>query len=142
MVAELNKHYDVMEKTMRRVMASQPENAQAYNALGYSLTVRNTRLPEALKLLQKASALAPDDPYILDSLGWVKYRLGDKPQALELLRRAYGIQAQAEIGAHLGEVLWESGQQDEARKTWREALELDGDDDTLRATMKRYNVTP
>ncbi|OJY21624.1 MAG: hypothetical protein BGP02_21200 [Pandoraea sp. 64-18] len=142
MVAELNKHYDVMEKTMRRVMASQPENAQAYNALGYSLTVRNTRLPEALKLLQKASALAPDDPYILDSLGWVKYRLGDKPQALELLRRAYGIQAQAEIGAHLGEVLWESGQQDEARKTWREALKLDGDDDTLRATMKRYNVTP
>ena len=142
MVAELNKHYDVMEKTMRRVMASQPENAQAYNALGYSLTVRNTRLPEALKLLQKASALAPDDPYILDSLGWVKYRLGDKPQALELLRRAYGIQAQAEIGAHLGEVLWESGQQDEARKTWREALKVDGDDDTLRATMKRYNVTP
>lgn len=72
----------------------------------------------------------------------MKYRLGDKPQALELLRRAYGIQAQAEIGAHLGEVLWESGQQDEARKTWREALKLDGDDDTLRATMKRYNVTP
>ena len=142
MVAELNKHYDVMEKTMRRVMASQPENAQAYNALGYSLTVRNTRLPEALKLLQKASALAPDDPYILDSLGWVKYHFGDKPLALELLRRAYGIQAQAEIGAHLGEVLWESGQQDEARKTWREALKLDGDDDTLRATMKRYNVTP
>ncbi|VVD70458.1 tetratricopeptide repeat protein [Pandoraea terrigena] len=142
MVAELNKHYEVMEKAMRRVMASQPENAQAYNALGYSLTVRNTRLPEALKLLQKASSLAPEDPYIMDSLGWVKYRLGDRTQALELLRRAYGIQAQAEIGAHLGEVLWESGQQDEARKTWREALKLDGDDDTLRATMKRYNVTP
>ncbi|VVD82826.1 tetratricopeptide repeat protein [Pandoraea eparura] len=142
MVAELNKHYDIMEKTMRRVMASQPENAQAYNALGYSLTVRNTRLPEALKLLQKASSLAPEDPYIMDSLGWVKYRLGDKAKALELLRRAYGIQAQAEIGAHLGEVLWESGQQDEARKTWREAFKVDGDDDTLRATMKRYNVTP
>ena len=142
MVAELNKHYDVMEKAMRRVMTSQPDNAQAYNALGYSLTERNTRLPEALKLLQKASTLSPDDPYIMDSLGWVKYRLGDKQQALELLRRAYGIQAQAEIGAHLGEVLWESGQQDEARKTWREALKLDGDDDTLRSTMKRYNVAP
>ncbi|MBN4664556.1 tetratricopeptide repeat protein [Pandoraea nosoerga] len=142
MVAELNKHYDVMEKAMRRVMATQPDNAQAYNALGYSLTERNTRLPEALKLLQKASALSPEDPYIMDSLGWVKYRLGDKQQALELLRRAYGIQAQAEIGAHLGEVLWESGQQDEARKTWREALKLDGDDDTLRSTMKRYNVAP
>lgn len=142
MVAELNKHYDVMEKAMRRVMTSQPDNAQAYNALGYSLTERNTRLPEALKLLQKASSLSPEDPYIMDSLGWVKYRLGDKSQALELLRRAYGIQAQAEIGAHLGEVLWESGQQDEARKTWREALKLDGDDDTLRSTMKRYNVAP
>ncbi|VVD60168.1 tetratricopeptide repeat protein [Pandoraea horticolens] len=142
MVAELNKHYDVMEKAMRRVMTSQPENAQAYNALGYSLTERNTRLPEALKLLQKAASLAPEDPYIMDSLGWVKYRLGDKQQALDLLRRAYGIQAQAEIGAHLGEVLWESGQQDEARKTWREALKLDGDDDTLRSTMKRYNVAP
>ncbi|MGC7404517.1 tetratricopeptide repeat protein [Pandoraea pneumonica] len=142
MVAELNKHYDVMEKAMRRVMTTQPDNAQAYNALGYSLTERNTRLPEALKLLQKASSLAPDDPYIMDSLAWVKYRLGDKPQALELLRRAYGIQAQAEIGAHLGEVLWESGQQDEARKTWREALKVDSDDDTLRSTMKRYNVTP
>lgn len=142
MVAELNKHYDVMEKAMRRVMASQPDNAQAYNALGYSLTERNTRLPEALKLLQKASTLAPQDPYIMDSLGWLKYRLGDKTQALELLRRAYGIQAQAEIGAHLGEVLWESGKQDEARKTWREAFKLDGDDDTLRATMKRYNVAP
>ncbi|VVD68148.1 tetratricopeptide repeat protein [Pandoraea communis] len=142
MVAELSKHYDVMEKAMRRVMTSQPENAQAYNALGYSLTERNTRLPEALKLLQKAASLAPEDPYIMDSLGWVKYRLGDKQQALDLLRRAYGIQAQAEIGAHLGEVLWESGQQDEARKTWREALKLDGDDDTLRSTMKRYNVAP
>ncbi|AJP59355.1 hypothetical protein UC34_02890 [Pandoraea vervacti] len=142
MVAELNKHYDVMEKAMRRIMTSQPENAQAYNALGYSLTERNTRLPEALKLLQKASSLSPEDPYIMDSLAWVKYRLGDKQQALELLRRAYGIQAQAEIGAHLGEVLWESGQQDEARKTWREALKLDGDDDTLRSTMKRYNVAP
>lgn len=142
MVAELNKHYEVMEKAMRRVMTSQPENAQAYNALGYSLTERNTRLPEALKLLQKAASLAPEDPYIMDSLGWVKYRLGDKQQALDLLRRAYGIQAQAEIGAHLGEVLWESGQQDEARKTWREALKLDGDDDTLRSTMKRYNVAP
>ena len=142
MVAELNKHYDVMEKAMRRVMTSQPENAQAYNALGYSLTERNTRLPEALKLLQKASSLSPEDPYIMDSLGWVKYRLGDKQQALELLRRAYGIQAQAEIGAHLGEVLWESGQQDEARKTWREALKIDNDDDTLRSTMKRYNVAP
>ncbi|WP_087689890.1 tetratricopeptide repeat protein [Pandoraea sp. PE-S2R-1] len=142
MVAELNKHYEVMEKAMRRVMTTQPDNAQAYNALGYSLTERNTRLPEALKLLQKASSLAPDDPYIMDSLAWVKYRLGDKTQALELLRRAYGIQAQAEIGAHLGEVLWESGQQDEARKTWREALKVDSDDDTLRSTMKRYNVTP
>lgn len=142
MVAELNKHYDVMEKAMRRVMTTQPDNAQAYNALGYSLTERNTRLPEALKLLQKASTLAPEDPYIMDSLGWVKYRLGDKKQALDLLRRAYEIQAQPEIGAHLGEVLWETGQQDEARKTWRDAYKVDGDDDTLRATMQRYNVTP
>lgn len=142
MVAELNHHYDVMEKAMRTLMAQDPTNAQAYNALGYSLTERNTRLPEALKLLEKASQLAPQDPYIMDSLGWVKYRLGDKKTAETLLKRAYQLQAQAEIGAHLGEVQWESGQHDEARKTWRDAYKHDATDDTLRATMQRYHVTP
>lgn len=142
MVAELNHHYDVMEKSMRKLMATQPGNAQAYNALGYSLTERNTRLPEALKLIEKASQLAPDDPYIMDSLGWIKYRLGDKKAALYLLKRAYGLQAQAEIGAHLGEVLWESGQHDEARKYWSEAYKLDSADETLKATIKRYKFTP
>lgn len=142
MAAELNKHYDVMEKAMRRLIAIQPNNAQAYNALGYSLTERNTRLPEALKLLQKASALAPNDPYIMDSLGWVKFRMGNKDEAVALLKQAFTMQAQAEIGAHLGEALWETGQRDEARKYWREAYKVDPNDDTLKATLKRFHFNP
>ncbi|WP_245916348.1 tetratricopeptide repeat protein [Candidatus Pandoraea novymonadis] len=141
MVAELNRHHDVMEKSMRQIIADQPNNAQAYNALGYSLAERKKHLPEALKLLKKAINFSPQDPHIMDSFGWIKYRLGDKKAALNLLRKAYAIQPQTEIAAHLGEVLWELGQKDEARKIWLDAMKIDADDETLRSTLKRYNCS-
>ncbi|MGO4326446.1 tetratricopeptide repeat protein [Cupriavidus sp. 2TAF22] len=140
MLDEREKRYDSMEKLLRRVIAMQPEQKQGYNALGYSLADRNVRLPEALQLLEKASALGPDDPYIMDSLAWVKFRLGQLQPAAELLRNAYAKAPEAEIGAHLGEVLWQLGQQDEARKTWTEAAKIEPDNVILIDTLRRYNV--
>ncbi|MGD7390687.1 tetratricopeptide repeat protein, partial [Ralstonia pseudosolanacearum] len=83
--------------------------------------------------------LAPDDPYLADSLGWVKYRRGDLPAATDILRKAWAAAPQAEIGAHLGEVLWQSGKQDDARKVWTEAAKLDINDTTLRETLHRFS---
>jgi predicted Zn-dependent protease len=140
MAAEKNGHYDIMEAQLRKLIESQPDNPQAYNALGYSLADRGVRLQEADKLIQKASSLAPDDAFIMDSVGWVKYRLGDTSDALKLLRKAYDLQPNAEIGAHLGEVLWKTGAQDQARDAWREARKLEPDNDTLLKTLKRFQV--
>ncbi|MFP3181889.1 MAG: tetratricopeptide repeat protein, partial [Paraburkholderia sp.] len=140
MAAEKNGHYDTMEAQLRKLIETQPDNPQAYNALGYSLADRGVRLQEADKLIQKASSLAPDDAFIMDSVGWVKYRLGDNSDALKLLRKAYDLQPNAEIGAHLGEVLWKSGAQDQARDAWREARKLEPDNDTLLKTLKRFQV--
>jgi predicted Zn-dependent protease len=140
MAAEKNGHYDTMEAQLRKLIESQPDNPQAYNALGYSLADRGVRLQEADKLIQKASSLAPDDAFIMDSVGWVKYRLGDTTDALKLLRKAYDLQPNAEIGAHLGEVLWKTGAQDQARDAWREARKLEPDNDTLLKTLKRFQV--
>ena len=140
MAAEKNGHYDLMETQLRQLIRAQPDNPQAYNALGYSLADRNQRLQEADKLIEKASALAPNDAFIMDSLGWVKYRLGDTTDAAKLLRKAYTLQPNAEIGAHLGEVLWKSGEQDQARAAWRDAQKLEPDNDTLVKTLKRFQV--
>jgi tetratricopeptide (TPR) repeat protein len=140
MAAEKNGHYDVMEAQLRNLIKTQPDNPQAYNALGYSLADRNLRLQEADKLVEKASALAPDDAFIMDSVGWVKYRMGDNADAIKLLRKAYSLQPNAEIGAHLGEVLWKNGDQDAAREAWREARKLEPDNDTLLKTLKRFQV--
>lgn len=112
----------------------------AYNALGYTLADRNERLPEAKALIQQALALAPDDGYILDSLGWVEFRLGNLPEAARLLQQAYAQHPDAEIAAHLGEVLWNLNQRDAARETWRAGLRLKPDNPTLRATLQRLQV--
>lgn len=141
MAAERNAHYPVMEAQLRRVIQLDPTNAQAYNALGYSLADRGVRLDEADKLIQKAMSLAPGDPYITDSAGWIKFKLGDKDQAVTLLRRAYQIQPNAEIGAHLAEVLWSQGKQDDARQVLRSAQQLDPTNDTLLGVMSRLKVT-
>ncbi|SAL43457.1 TPR repeat-containing protein [Caballeronia terrestris] len=140
MAAEKNGHYDVMEAQLRNLMRTQPDNPQAYNALGYSLVDRNQRIDEAVKLIEKAVSLAPNDAFIMDSLGWAKYRQGNSTEAAKILKQAYELQPNAEIGAHLGEVQWKSGQQDQARATWRQAQKLEPDNDTLVKTLKRLQV--
>ena len=126
MFEKLNKLAD-MERLLRRVIALKPDHQHAYNALGYSLAERNVRLPEARTLIKKALELSPGEPSITDSLGWVEYRLGNREEAIRLLRDAYRGQPDAEIAAHLGEVLWVSGQADEARRVLREARQRDAD---------------
>ena len=142
LVCEKLKRFDEMEALLRQLMALAPEEAHAYNALGYSLADRNIRLEEALKLIEKAVELAPQDAYIQDSLGWVKFRLGLQTEALTLLRAAYKAKPDAEIAAHLGEVLWVMGQQREAGTFWREGLLLKADNETLLETLKRFNFKP
>ncbi|WP_232232372.1 tetratricopeptide repeat protein [Cupriavidus sp. amp6] len=138
MLDERQKRYDSMEKGLRRVIALQPQQKQGYNALGYSLADRNERLPEARMLLERATELGPDDPYIMDSLAWVKFRMGELRPAADLLRNAYAKAPEAEIGAHLGEVLWQLGEHEEARKTWTEAMRIDPENETLVDTLRRY----
>ena len=123
MMAEKLGQLDEMEALLRRVIALKPDHAHAYNALGYSLADRNLRLPEAKALIERALQLTPGDPFITDSLGWVEFRLGNRDEALRLLRQAYKARPDAEIGAHLGEVLWAMGQRDEARRIWAEAAQ-------------------
>jgi Flp pilus assembly protein TadD len=131
-----------MEKLLRRVIAIRPENPHAHNALGYSLADRGLRLTEARDLIARALELAPGDPFITDSLGWVEFKLGRPEVALKLLRQAYSARPDPEIGAHLGEVLWSMGQKDEARKIWREARARDGSNEVLRETLARLRAEP
>ncbi|HET9977841.1 MAG TPA: tetratricopeptide repeat protein [Burkholderiaceae bacterium] len=131
---------DDMERVLRRVMEIKPDHHHAYNALGYSLAERNLRLPEARSLVMKALELAPGDPFITDSVGWIEFRLGNPEKALAYLQRAYAARPDAEIAAHLGEVLWVLGQKDEARRIWREGRERDRDNETLRETLTRLQV--
>ena len=140
MAAEKTGHYDVMEQQLRKLIRTQPDNPQAYNALGYSLADRGLWLDEANKLIEKASSLAPNDAFIMDSVGWVKYRLGDTSDAIRVLRKAFTLQPNAEIDAHLGEVLWKNGDQNGALAAWREAKKLEPDNDTLVKTLKRFQV--
>jgi Flp pilus assembly protein TadD len=127
----------VLESNLRKLIEVRPDHAHAYNALGYSFAERNTRLPEARKLIERALELAPDDFFIMDSMGWVLYREGDLKGAAEQLRRAYVGRPDAEIGAHLGEVLWVMGQRDEANRVWQESLKSSPDNETLQKTIKR-----
>ena len=119
-----------------------PTNAHAHNALGYSLADRGQRLPEARQLIARALELAPGDPFITDSLGWIEYRMGNMPQARQLLERAYRLRPDAEIAAHLGEVLWVLGEKEAARKLWKESARLNADNEVLRETLKRLGVKP
>lgn len=140
MMAEKMSRLDEMERVLRRVIELKPDHHHAYNALGYSLAERNLRLPEARDLIAKAVELAPNDPFIADSLGWVEFRLGNNAQALLHLKRAYASRPDTEIAAHLGEVLWVSGQRDEARRVWREGRTRDADNEVLRETLARLQV--
>jgi len=141
MLAEKQNQLETMETALRKIMQIAPDNQHAYNALGYSLAERNMRLPEAHALIEKALKLAPDDPFIMDSMGWVQYRLGKLKEAEATLRRAYELRPDAEIAVHLGEVLWVRGQKEDAQKLWRDARTKDPQNDTLKSTLARLNVS-
>lgn len=142
MMAEKTGRLDEMERLLRRVMMIKPDHQHAYNALGYSLADRGLRLDEARELILKALALAPGDPFITDSLGWVEFRQGRHEEALRLLRQAFVARPDTEIAAHLGEVLWVLGQRDEARRIWEEGRQRDPENDVLRETLKRFAPGP
>lgn len=137
LTAEKLERFDVLEAQLRKLIQKRPEHAHAYNALGYSLADRNIRLGEARKLIEKALELSPEDAFIIDSMGWVLYRQGDIKGAVEYLERAYRARPDAEIGAHLGEVLWVRGSRDEATRIWDESLKAHPDNETLRRTIER-----
>jgi tetratricopeptide (TPR) repeat protein len=134
-----NKMRDA-ERLLREVIAIDPGHAHAHNALGYSLADRNQRLPEALELITRALSLAPKDPFILDSMGWVKFRMGDNQAALEYLEQAYAKRPEADIAAHLAEVLWRLGRRDEAQKYLKEGAQREPKNSTLIDTAKRLGV--
>jgi tetratricopeptide (TPR) repeat protein len=141
LLAEKLGRVEVMEAQLREVMVQAPDNHHAYNALGYSLAERNVRLQEAYGLIAKALEMAPDDPFIMDSMGWVHYRMGNLNEAEKFLRRAYGLRRDPEIAVHLGEVLWQKGEKSAAQQLWREARAKDPDNDTLRTTLARLRLS-
>ncbi|TFW28428.1 tetratricopeptide repeat protein [Massilia arenosa] len=140
LAAERVGKVELMETTLREVIAQAPENHHAYNALGYSLAERNVRLDEARRLIDKALAMAPEDPFIMDSKGWLEYRLGNLEGAEAMLRKAYALRSDAEIAVHLGEVLWKAGKRADAQKLLREARAKDPKNDALRSTLARLNL--
>jgi tetratricopeptide (TPR) repeat protein len=142
MVDERLNRLDDMEKLLRRILALQPDNSQALNALGYSLADRNLRLDEALKMVRQAHELSPADPFIVDSLGWVEYRMGHFDTAATLLAQAYSSRKDTEIAAHLGEALWADGKREEAARVLRDAHKLDAGNEVLKKTMSRLKVAP
>jgi tetratricopeptide (TPR) repeat protein len=129
-----------MERLLRLLMAAKPDDANAYNALGYSLADHNMRLPEAIELIKKALELSPNNAFITDSLAWAEFRSGNLDEAVRLLRGAFKDRPDAEIAAHLGEVLWQAGQQQEALQMFRESLKINPDNETLSETIKRLRV--
>lgn len=137
MAAEKLDRLDVLETDLRRLIELRPDYAHAYNALGYTLADRTTRLDEAIKLLEVAISLAPDDAFIQDSMGWALYRLGRLNEAVDYLRRAHAGKPDPEIAAHLGEVLWKLGEHEEARRVWDSSLKLHPDSESLRETTSR-----
>jgi len=140
LVAAHLKLVDLHERDLRKLIRQEPDNAHAYNALGYTLADLTDRHQEALQLIRKAMSLRADDPYILDSLGWVHYRLGHIHKAIAFLRQALALGFDAEIAAHLGEVLWVSGQQQRARAILRRAAKQNPDNEVLRRTLERFGL--
>jgi tetratricopeptide (TPR) repeat protein len=127
----------LMEDDLRRIIQLNPNNPVAYNSLGYTLADRTDRFNEAYELIKRAFELAPNDAAIIDSLGWVQYRLGMYEEAIENLDRAYELFPDHEVAAHLGEVLWVTGERTQARSIWRKALESQPNSEFIRSTMER-----
>ncbi|MDH4286725.1 MAG: tetratricopeptide repeat protein [Gallionella sp.] len=138
MAADLNGEHAEFERLIRKLIQIKPDHAHAYNALGYSFLERNERLAEGMELVKKALQLDPEDPAIMDSVGWGYYRSGNLDESLKMLRRAFAIIPDPEIAAHLGEVLWQRGDKEEAKKIWRESLKANQESAPLQAVMKRF----
>ncbi|MFQ5995916.1 MAG: tetratricopeptide repeat protein, partial [Acidiferrobacterales bacterium] len=139
LIGEKLDQVDQTERDLRAILDQDPDNAQALNALGYTLADRTERHQEALKLIEQALKLKPNDPFILDSMGWVQYRLGNNTEAIKYLKRALSIRNDAEISAHLGEVLWVTGDRAQARSVWNKALEATPDSEALQGVIKKFN---
>ncbi len=142
MMAEKLGKMKEMEALLQKVIQIKPQHYHAYNALGYALADRNERLEEARDLISKALSFAPGEPFIMDSMGWVEFRLGRMGEAERLLRQAYGSRPDPEIAAHLGEVLWAAGQQDEARRIFADAMKRDPENESVKNTLQRLKVRP
>lgn len=137
LTAEKLERFEILESNLRKLIQIKPDHAHAYNALGYSFAERNLHLAEARRLVERALELSPGDYYIIDSLGWVLFRMGDLKGAAAQLQRAYHGRPDGEIGAHLGEVLWMLGERAEAERIWQEALKNHPANETLQKTVKR-----
>lgn len=142
LVYEKQNQLPKAEQDLRLILTREPNNPLVLNALGYMLADRTQRLTEAQEFLLQAVALSPEDPAIIDSLGWLYFRLGDYSEALVLLRRAYHLYPDPEVAAHLGEVLWVIGEQDEARNVWQQSLERHPGNLFIESTMERLQVAP
>lgn len=140
LLAEKMGNLDQLETDLRHIISLQPEDAEAINALGYTLANKTDRIDEALVLIQQALALSPENPAIIDSLGWAYYRLGDLEQALELLQRAFNDFPDHEVAAHLGEVLWQLKRNDEAQTIWQQGLEQKPDSPIIKETLERFEI--
>lgn len=138
MAAEKIDRLDVMEQDLRKLVQIKPDHAHAFNALGYTLADRTTRLDEAKQLVEQALKLAPDDPFILDSMGWVYFRMGKMTEALDFLKRAFVARPDPEIAAHLGEVMWQQGERAEAEKVWSESLKDNPENEVLLEVIKKF----
>ncbi|HVO90903.1 MAG TPA: tetratricopeptide repeat protein, partial [Casimicrobiaceae bacterium] len=130
---------DETEKQLRRLLELKPNDPQALNALGYTLVDRTDRTEEGFGLIEQAHKLAPRDPFILDSLGWAMFRMGRLDEAETFLKRALSERPDAEIAAHLGEVLWKKGDRASARAVWQAQLDSNPDNAVLQETMRRLN---
>jgi predicted Zn-dependent protease len=137
MVAERLDKIDDAETRLRHVVALKPDDAQALNALGYTLVDRTPRVAEGYALIERANKLSPDDPFILDSMGWALFRMGKYADAETYLRRAMKERPDAEIAAHLGEVLWAKGERDRAQEVWQTQLKATPDNAVLLETVRR-----
>jgi len=138
MAAEKVNRLDILEGNLKQLIKLRPDHAHAYNALGYTLADRNQRIAEAYGLIETALKLAPDDPFIQDSMGWVLYRMGRNQEGLDYLQRAFKQRPDPEIAAHLGELLWALDQRDAARKIWAESLKEHPNNEVLQGTVKRF----
>jgi len=138
LVAERLGRIDMLEADIKLILKTEPNNAHALNALGFTLADQTDRYDEAYAYIKRAIEINPDDAAIIDSWGWIHYRLGDYDKAIELLRKALSRFDDAEIASHLGEVLWVSGKQDEARSIWQKALKKSPDAPALHSVMQRF----